>query len=281
MTDHVERPDLEILDSEPWREANQPIDVLINLQQQAFEADRAGNYQQFGTVLMTMSRVEHDIDNHGEAAAYASEAAEAFEKAGSVEDATAAHATVAKEYRTLFSPDLAVASLQEVIALTGRGSDCSSPDSSSAPLDIKTLPNIRLLANFVSTFSGVIFEDGKNGIGYPAVVFPKYPKLNRSTASEFLSSLSGFAQMPLDMTGKEAHSVLFYLHSVYSLVANRRFGLKGMDKNQAKFMADALGRLSFSLALRPDSSNAALLAGGNETVETLVSARNLRDLDFF
>jgi hypothetical protein len=277
----ADRPDLRILDSEPWRQAGQPVDQLIGLQQQAFVADLAGNHHQFGTVVMAMSQAERDIGNHTEAAAYASEAADAFLKAGSPDDAAAARATEAREYRTLYSPDLALASLSEVLALRQGVLPTSSSDSVAGRLDSRALPTMRLLANFTGTFSRREVTHDIDGKAYPAVFISKYPRPSKDAAEQFIESLDQMRDLPIAMSGEEASDVLSYMATTYGIISSRHFGLKGAERSRAKHLFMALGYLGNSLGCRPNSGNAVPLRHGYITLNDVLSSGNLRDMLYF
>jgi hypothetical protein len=164
--------DIKIFDAEPWT-VRGPIDNLIDLQQQAFQADYSGNRPEFGAVVMEMSRIESSIGNHSEAAAYADEAAAAFTEEGLREDAIAAHATLAREHRTLDSPSLALASLAELARLKVNWEGGLLDVPKRVP-DEEVMAIVRLVKSFTHGYlstSWVLYETGDGR--YPTVPVPK------------------------------------------------------------------------------------------------------------
>lgn len=141
--------DIQALDAMPW-EKHGPVDKLIDLQQRAFRADHAGNYGEFGATVTRMSRIESSLGNHAEAAAHADEAAGVFERGGHTEAAVGAHSTLAKEHRTLYTPNLALASLQDVMRL--RTLVPGEREQAGRLVDGNMQPVLRLVASFTMTY---------------------------------------------------------------------------------------------------------------------------------
>ncbi|MDB5171060.1 MAG: hypothetical protein JWO35_754 [Candidatus Saccharibacteria bacterium] len=241
--------DIQIFDAAP-REERDAVDRLMDLQQQAFRADRLGNYGQFGSLAMQMSHIERSIGNHSEAAAYADEAAEVFEQGGRTGDAIAARSTLAKEYRTLYSPDLALASLQDVLSLRTILSG-STIDSKARLLDADIQPVLRLLDSFSCTYlsSGFVGRETSDN-DYPAVHLPnKSPRPSRDAVEELVNSLDQLLEIPTSMTSRAALMPLLYLSLAYKRMSHRRFGLNKVDRKIAKSKAESLGSLGFKIGI--------------------------------
>lgn len=144
------------MNAAPWNERG-PVDELIDLQQQAFQADSDGARGQFGSIVMKMSQIESAIGNHSEAAAYATEATSAFEEAGHLEHAIAAHSILAREHRTLGSPDLALASLQDIIRLKVNG-DGGMLDTPKPIASAEVMPILRLILSRTAGYRSGSFK---------------------------------------------------------------------------------------------------------------------------
>lgn len=158
----------------------------MELQQQAFRADSAGNHGEFGAIVLHMSRVERSIKNHPGAAAYADEAATAFEQAGDLEGAIAAHSILAREYRTLDSPDLAFASLQAIIRLKRASAGWESDQPTAIP-GAEIEPILRLIKSFTACYlsSGLVHYSTEDA-QYPAPRLPKGSQRPSEVAAEGL-----------------------------------------------------------------------------------------------
>lgn len=235
--------DIQIFDAEPWKEQG-PIDELIDLQQRAFLADRLDNYGQFGSLVMEMSRVEHSIGNHSEAAAYANEAAEAFQRGEYREGAIAAHSTLAKEYRTLYSPDLALASLGEVISLRTKLSG-EIYDSHDLVLDGDMQPVLRLIQSFTATYnSSWLTHHDTEDKEYPSPCLPKSARPSRDATESLFYSLDHLVDIPVAVTDKEAAMILLRLCLLYKDLASRRLNLSSTDRKIANSKSGLFGALS-------------------------------------
>lgn len=180
------RPDSKILDAEPWKERG-PVDELIGLQQEAFRADSEGERGEFGSIVMEMSRIESLIGNHSEAAAYAYEAAEAFAQSGRLEDAISAQSTLAKESRTLDSPDMALSALTSALSLR---MDWEG-DPFDIPRPVKTEdaePVLRLVRSFsAGYFSAKWTPHHTQDLIYPAPFMPRKTRLPSKDVADELN----------------------------------------------------------------------------------------------
>ncbi len=240
--------DIRSLDAEPWKERG-PVDELIELQQWAFQADRAGNSGEFGATVMNMSRVESAIGNHSEAAAYAGEAAEAFEQGGHTEEAVGARSTLAREHRTLFTPDLALASLHDVMKL--RTTTPGERGQTGRQMDFAIHPVLRLVASFTMTYlsSSWTYHTAQDN-EYPVPLLPpKSPRPSREASEELLSSFDEMLDIPVSMTGKEAAMMLLRLNMLYVHMSKRRLGLSKGARRTAETRASQLAALGFRVGL--------------------------------
>jgi hypothetical protein len=239
--------DIRVIDAEPWNERT-AVDKLINLQDLAFRADSVGRLDQFGSLVLQMSQIEHAIGNHSEAAAYASEAAGAFVTGGHVVEAVSAHATHAKECCTLESPDLALASLEQVLSLRTK----ASGHDGSPVLDASIIPVLRLSASFMATYSSSwLVQHYTDDSEYPAVVLPpKTPKPSRHASQSLLESFDQLLDIPLAMDGKEMTNFTFRFNWLYKQIARRRFGLPKAERKQAETTAELISGIMYTSAYR-------------------------------
>lgn len=239
--------DIRVIDAEPWDERT-AIDELINLQDLAFRADRVGRLDQFGSLVLQMSQIEHAIGNHSEAAAYASEAAGAFVTGGHVVEAVSAYATHAKECCTLESPDLALASLEQVISFRTK----ASGHDGSPVLDASIIPVLRLSDSFMATYSSNwLVQHYTDDFEYPAAVLPpKSPKPSRHASQSLLESFDQLLDIPLAMDGRQMINFTLRFNWLYKQIARRRFGLPKPERKQAETTAEQISGVMYTSAYR-------------------------------
>ncbi|HEX7633439.1 MAG TPA: hypothetical protein VF401_03890 [Candidatus Saccharimonadales bacterium] len=227
--------DIKILDAEPWN-ADGPIDRLIFLQQQAFAADRSRNHNRFGTIVMEMSGIEHEIGNHSEAAAYAEEAIGAFSQGGDTQSLIAAQSTAAKEYRLLESPDLVLSAVSSV--LTNRTRLSQAQNKFAKPvLDGGMHPVLRLANSFAFSYTGGTAEDTE----YPAYrLRRKSPRPSADAAVGLAATLEQLLDVSVLMQSNEADNTLLWLQMLYIQLAHRKFGLPRSERREAKHTSEQI-----------------------------------------
>jgi hypothetical protein len=220
--------------AEPWPQTDK-VDELIDLQQQAFRADRVGNYGQFGVLVMQMSKIEGSIGNHTEAAAYAGEAAEAFEQGGLAREALGARSALAREHRITYAPNLALASLQDVLRLRTELSG-EETGSTTSIIDGELKPVLRFVNSFTLTYLNSTADDNE----YPAYFLPKSPRPTREATEGLMGNLDELLDMPVSMNGEETAMTLLYIHMLYQQLAERQLGLSKPARKTAKSQATRL-----------------------------------------
>jgi hypothetical protein len=252
--------DIRIFDDEPWA-VRGPVDELIDLQQRAFASDRAGDYTQFGRVTMQMSGIEHSIGNHSEAAVYATEAAGAFMTAGNAGEAIGAQATLAKEHRTLLSPNLALGTLKDIIELRAQMS--GGMKEGHWVLDADMNPVLRLARSFTATYlaSKLVGPVELDDPEYPSVYLPKGPRPSSDASEELLNTLGRIQELPIGvMATNEMAGLLWHLQALHKDLGHRRLNVPGSERGDAKYTATLQAEASFRLMLKSEPEAQKMLA---------------------
>jgi hypothetical protein len=251
-----------------------PVDRLISLQQIAFEADCAGNHRRFGNAVLLMADTEREIGNHSEAAAYADTAAAAFVRGedADLDGALSAHSTLAKEWRTLESPNLAFAALQEVVRLRVAASG-KAAGVASGLVGPELQAVLRLAGSFTATYRST-FLTGTFNTEDPQYPVPHLafnsPRPSKDASEGLMNSLDGLLEAPVAMTGGSVPTTLLYLQYLYVDLSSRRLNLDKVGRKHADSQRQRLGKVRFTIGLgiRPDHVKS--LGRGDTTIEEVI-----------
>ncbi len=224
--------DIQRLDAEPWNERG-IVDDLVDLQQQAFEAEMAGDDAQAAAFYEQMGVLEGSLHNAAEEADYATTAAGLYETSELYDRAIAAHCVAAKAHHRGGSPELFYGSFKSAVDLRVRVETTASAPASPYATDEKIVPLLRMFGQEIE--HGITFSE--------------------DTARQLRHDLNTLVELDIYSTAAAVSKATFWLGYCYLVGVAEQQSLPRADRRAARAQSEVVTGVSFVEDIAPRTGN--------------------------